>query len=176
MTDHNRLVKKTTNDLLAEREELSREIMAADGELSPEIEARLFANTQSLAEKADAIHWVVERLEAEEAFLKAQAKRLTDAARSRARQSDLIRQRIKALMLEHDAETLSGETTEFYLTRAKAKLVGEGLPEGFTKQTVTIEPDLEAIRDALEDGRQVAGYALEPNHALRNRVAVKRIT
>jgi hypothetical protein len=62
------------------------------------------------------------------------------------------------------------------LTRAKAKLVGEGLPEGFTKQTVTIEPDLEAIRDALEDGRTVPGYSLEPNHALRNRVAVKRIT
>lgn len=175
MDNDNKLPKKTTKDLMLERDELVSQLIELDGELSEELEQRFFANSSQLSSKADNLLWAIERLESEEAFLKSQAKRLTDAAKSRGNQAERIRKRIKELMLAHDSPRISGETVEFYISKSKPKLVGEGNPEGFTKQTILIEPDRDAIRDAIEDGREVEGYQLEPVFALRTRVNVKLI-
>lgn len=176
MSNDNNLPKKTTNDLLTEKEQLAQELMALDGELTQELEERLFANSAALAAKTDALQWALARLENEEEFLKAQAKKLSDAAKARGNQVDRLKTRIKDLMLSHNIERISGDMSEFYLTKAKAKLVGEGLPDGFTKQTILIEADKDLIRDAIEEGRAVDGYSLQPSHALRTRIAVKKLT
>lgn len=165
-------MSKTTSELLQEREQLASELIALDGELTAELEQKLFGNTEALKSKADALSWAIDRLDAEEIFLKQQAKQFADAAKVRANQAERIKSRIKELMLQFQLDRIQGGSVEFYLTKAKPKLIGEGLPKDYTKQTITVEADKDAIRDAIEDGQTVEGYALQPSHALRTRVSV----
>lgn len=172
MTDNNRN-SMTTQDILNERREILSAIEAAGGELTDEIESRLLANAQSLVEKADAIQWAIDRLEADEAFLKAQAKRLLDAAKVRGAQVDRIKKRVKQLMRDFGVDRIGGGVTEFVLSRSRPKLVGDGVPEGYGKTTIVVDADTDKIRDALAEGLEVPGYRLEPVEALRVNVNVK---
>lgn len=172
MTDNNRK-PVTTHDIMSERREILTAIEAAGGELTDEVEARLLANAQALVEKADAIQWAIDRLEADEAFLKAQAKRLSDAAKVRGAQVDRIKKRVKHLMREFGVDRIGGGVTEFVLSRSRPKLVGDGVPVGFEKTTIVVEADTDKIREALAEGLEVPGYHLEPVEALRINVSVK---
>lgn len=168
------VANKTTADLLREKENLFLEIANAHGELSDEFELKLLENVNAIAVKADSIQYVVKKLEAEEQFLKDQAKAYSDAAKARANTVKRIRERIKNLMIEFGETSIKGLSTEFYTTAARQGLEVDGLPDGYTMVVTETVADKDRIREALERGETIPGCRLTNGTALRTRVTVTK--
>jgi glutamate-1-semialdehyde aminotransferase len=161
--------KKTTNELLNEREELYQQIAANGGELTPEMESLMASNSQDLERKTDSIHFAIERLEADGEFFKSQAKMYQEAARARESSAKRIREMIKFAMIEHGIDRIAGDAIEYYLSPTKQALDGDGIPSGYEMIVTETVADKERIRSALESGQEVEGYRLRSSYALRSK-------
>jgi hypothetical protein len=168
-------VRKTTEDLLREHAEIFDAIQSAEGELTPELESRILMNTQMIADKADAIDYALNKLDAEEAFLKSQAKAYSDAAKSRANTADRIRKRIKELMASFGVDKLRGGTTEFSLVKGRKIIEGSGIPDGYGLIVTETIPDKERIEAELREGKSVDGWSIRDSVSLRSKVTVTEV-
>ena len=162
--------KKTTFDLLTDREEIYRKIAESGGELTVEMEEQVLSTITAIAKKADSIQYALEKLEAEEIFLKAQAKSYLDAAKGRAAAGKRLRERIKQAMVEMNQPSIIGTSVEFFLAKAAPGLFVEGLPEGWTMEVTERIADRERIKAALIAGEKIEGCELTGGVSLRTRI------
>ena len=106
--------------------------------------------------KIDGYAAVMKSLEYKEGLYRDEAKRLKNAADRYKKRRETMMARIKAAMEEMGVTEIEGEYN-------KAKIVNNGgvlplkvdgdVPESFTK--ITIEPDNDLIRKALDEGQQL---------------------
>jgi len=159
----------TTHEIAALAWGLMDDIEAADGEATPELDARLAAFAEAAADKLGALHAVHRRLQAEEAhedgYLR-RAKARRDAARSA-----LDRVAALTLRLLDAVEATTGEARAFgdgwrlsVRPSVAVEVVAEGLPwlAETRPDLVSLRPvaDKAAIRRALEAGEDVPGTVL----------------
>jgi hypothetical protein len=166
-------IKKTTSQLLIEREELYREIEKSDGELSGSLELALFTNVSALANKAEAVQYAIGRLESEAAFLKDQAEMYVTAAKVRMASVKRIKDRMKSLLVAMDGK-ITGETVEFYVAKSQPALQIDACPSEYTMQVTETVPDKERIKADLKAGKEIAGCSLVESYSLRTRIVTNK--
>lgn len=156
--------------LASEAQEISKLILDAQGELSPELEKRLDFNSTSLMAKVDSYVFIEEHLEAHAALWKRKAEACKAIYDRYNKTQEKIRDRVKFVMRETDKKELSGNLHRYVLSTLKPKLVltdPEKLPKECLMHVTTTVPDKDKIKSLLEDGIEVQGAFLEPVFSLR---------
>lgn len=125
-------------------------------------------HTQSLLmEKSDKIAYYIDILRAQSDFRKQQASRLADLAAADARRADKLLTYMTAVLSRLHPDKLKYSLPSHELTsRAvndKVEVIDEDLiPDDLMSEQVKVtrRPDLKAIKQALREGRQIAGAKL----------------
>jgi len=160
---------KSLYDLTAHFSHLMGLVSAAYGEITPEVEAELAKFDSAIAEKIDDYKFVMNKLEFESQFWTEEAK----ARQKIAKACDLIQQKMKerliAAMQTMGMDEIQGDAYRAKLTPTKGRLVIDvaKLPDDFKTPVVTMEPEKEKIRIALENFEEVPGAMLEGGVSLR---------
>lgn len=165
---------ETLYSLAIQAMELSRSLLESGGEITPEIEAALEINEQSLVAKTDSYAAVLDRLEAEEGVWRERRDSCERMLRAHEGLQERIKERIKGCMLAMGRDELTGQVERLRLSKAKSKLiVDSSLPNEFYMIKTETVPDKERIRSALEAGDKVPGAALVPSFSLRRYLTKK---
>jgi hypothetical protein len=133
-----------------------------EGELAPLWEA----HDRTVARKAEATAWVVRELEARANARRNAAKELTEAAKREEKACERIREYVLLAMREAGVPRMAGETCEWRrgknggLVPLVIDVQVAELPEAFVRTKISLEPDKDAIRAALERGDDVPGCRL----------------
>lgn len=157
-------------ELANEARELESLIMDAGGELSPEVEARLNFNSLQLQQKIDSYVYVEEHFDAMEALWKRRAESCAAIAKRFARTREQLRDRVKFVMNEMQANEIAGKFYRYKLSATSGRLVIDSeaaIPTDFKMVVTTTVPDKDRIKDALKAGFQVPGAHLEGGVQLR---------
>jgi hypothetical protein len=163
----------TLNELLDLSREIENRLIEADGLITPDIEALTNILDVSLPEKIDGYAIVIDRMEANAEWFKAQAYKYALVQKGLERASENIRTRLKEIMIQREVADLAGNTERFKLSPSKPRLlIGDEtkIPTQFLIETKTISPDKDAIRAALTKGDKVESCVLEPSFSLRRYV------
>jgi hypothetical protein len=167
---HNTLIS-----LAQEAMQLSQAILEAGGELTPEVEAALTANTQALVTKLDGYVYIQDRLEMEAAHWKTRAEQCMSVSRTYSSARERLRESVKRVMIEMDQTDLRGSEHRFKLVKSKPRLVinEAEIPAEYQMQVTTMVPDKERIREDLEMGATIPGARFEESFRLTDYVNKK---
>lgn len=160
------LEHSTTNKnliaLAAEAAEISRLIQEAEGELSPEIEAKLDVNASLLQQKADNYNFIIEHLEAQAALWKRRKDACAAQEKKFSRQVDQLWDRIKLAMKELGTTEISGKLYRYKLRKSQPRLeIDEAqVPPEFKMIIQTTVVDKEKIKQGLQAGFEIPGCKL----------------
>lgn len=156
--------------LLAEWREILAAVDESQGEISPEIESRMAIIEQNIPEKIDAYCYVMDKLEAESKFWKEKSEEAESISRKFASQGEYMKKRIKGYMAEHNLKELVGNESKFTLSKAVSSVTiydSTHIPDQFIREVVTYVPDKKHLKEALEEGLEIAGCRLDGGAALR---------
>lgn len=148
---------------------LTQSLIENNGELTPELEQGLTANSANLANKVDAYAQVIERIDLEITSWK-QQKADADAVLKRLEGAkERLRDSLKSSALALGETRLEGVYNKISVTPSKGRLVIDDavLDKAYTRIVQTVEADKYRIRQALESGESVTGASIEPGHILR---------
>lgn len=161
--------KSSLTELAAEAAEISRMILEAGGELTPEIESRLTVNTQSLLAKVDGYNYIIDEMEAQAAIWKRRKEACAAIEKRFSSNVESLWTRIKMAMKELGKTEIKGNLYRFKLSTSAGKLeLDESkLPAEFKMVVQTTVPDKEKIKAALKDGFAVPGAKLIEDGTLR---------
>jgi len=141
--------------------------MEDDGEINPTLEAWLTAKEDELQTKVEAYCSIIGEMEAMAEARKAEAKRIADLGAADARKAQRMRDVLREVFGR--LNILRMETTRYKLrlqnAGGKQRIVVdpfEPMPEQYQKTTVTVEPDLDSIRKALDAGEVLSFATLAP--------------
>ena len=125
-----------------------------------------------LPQKVDGYKAVMDKLDQEAKYFKAQADKFLTAASSLKRLHTDLKERIKIAMKELGVDELQGDDFRFKLsnTKPKLKINMEVLPAEYTIQTIDYIADKEKIEMELNEGVIIDGAELEHGHSLRTYV------
>jgi hypothetical protein len=151
-------------------------IEAADGELTPEIEARLDGFAQAFPVKVDGYCRLITNLELQAATIaeqakpfKLEAKRIEARAKPRESAAERLRFRLREAMQLHGVSKLVTDlhTVSVY---GIAPLItwsgGDKIPDGFRVETVAVD-NAAAAQWFKENGWLPEGFTVQPKHAMR---------
>lgn len=164
--------KETTFDLIVQMNNLISEIIANDGELSPELEKRLHDLVDRGNNKVDACIYFTEMAENQVEFLKEKSMMFRKKANSLQNSIDIVRDKIKLLMRHLNMAKMSGYDFVYTLTNsAKSLSIDQAnLDENYFMITTIREPDKERIRADLEKGIEIKGAKLEQGKTLKKQI------
>ncbi len=161
---------ETLPGIVAEYSLLKHQIVAAMGEITPEVEQALEITEVALRTKVDSYHYVDEMLEADAAFFKRKADAFSALAKRFSNAQDRLRGNMKLAMQTLKLKEVKGKDYRWTLKRNAPKLVIDDaslLPEECVVQTVETKPDKDKIKSLLKDGHDVPGARLEEVEALQ---------
>lgn len=156
--------------IVAEYSLLKHQIVAAMGEITPEVEQALAVTESALKTKVDAYHYVDEMLEADAAFFKRKADAFSALAKRFANAQDRLRGNMKLAMQTLQLKEVKGKDYRWVLKRSAPKLViddASALPDECVIQVVETKPDKDRIKELLKEGHIVPGARLEEVDALQ---------
>jgi hypothetical protein len=147
--------KRSLTDLIGMYQELEEQILAAGGELSPEIETALAENQEAIEAKLDGYAGMIGYLKGQADYLKREGQQYTDRARTLANAVESMRERMvfamtatgqdKVKTLAHSYSlriTESWQQREDTLTKVEfEKLVNQGLAK------LEFKLDIKALKD-----------------------------
>lgn len=148
---------------------IEREILAAGGELTPELERRFEFNLQQLSQKVDGYVFVEERLDAVAALWKRREEATRAVRKGYETAIERIRDRVKLVMTETQKTELAGKLHRYKLSTRAPKLVIEDeslIPTEMKMIIQTTTVDKQKVHSMLADGFEVPGARLEPVIAL----------
>jgi hypothetical protein len=161
MTDKEKL--RPFHQMTDELTDLFKELEAADGELTPEMEEKLAGLTKDRREKAQRIIQFAHRLEANAKLLKDEAAWLAGMAKSRLNTAAGLKTYLLNEMRYLGEKTLT--TDWFRITRQKAAKPSVALPKGFDLETLAeelvkeipkkLELDKAAVLEMLKDSGEI---------------------
>lgn len=155
-------------ELVAQANEIERQILENNGELTPELEGLFDFAEGALVEKASQYEFTLKRLKEASSSWKKEADRYAKVSKSLERIEKSIRDRMKIALLELGRREISGKNTRIVLTETAPKLVIDGdVPSNYQIQVTELVPDKERIKEHLESGIEIPGARLEGGYALR---------
>jgi hypothetical protein len=166
---------KTLPALVAEMNEIVRQILESGGELTEVLETAFDGVGQELATKCDRYAFMIERLQSEETFWKEKAEAYSKVAKSCKTLRERLNDNIKFAMLSMETKEIAGDEMRFVLSKLAPKVVlnEEKIPDAWKMVVTERVPDKDRIKAALIDGMPVEGAALEPVYSLRKYVSKK---
>jgi len=129
----------------------------AEGELTPELEAHMDEILSQGKDALDSAAWVLRRMDADEECLKAEAKRLSDRAKSIATQRENLRGRMGFVIDSTFSGNLKTEKNTLWMQSSPDTLAVELAPDADLRKIA--ETDSEFVKTS---------YALD-NTAVKNR-------
>lgn len=137
-----------------------------NGELSESTLAMLEAWEKQLTEKADSIIYASRQIDSEAEHYKEEADRLMVLCTQRKRLAQSLKERVHLAMKALGIDSIKGY---YKLTVAKnggsiplnIEVPVDKLPKEYVAEKVTLLPDQDKIRQALEAGKEVPGCALK---------------
>lgn len=170
------LAPTTLADMLAQANWIEQQLVANEGEITPELAALLTNQEVAVPAKIDATVFILKRMEAAAAMFKAEADRYLKVARGLSNSHDRLKTYVKTTMIERGINELSGEANRFAISSSAPKLIIEDvamLPDVFVTPVISREPNKDLILSELKAGRPVPGARLEPVASMRIYAAKK---
>lgn len=149
--------------------EIEKMLIESGGELTPEIEAALIVNEQSLSEKADGYHNIIERFDALGDHYSKRAAFFAQISKQCAGVVDRLKGNIKIAMSELKVDEIKGADVRFKLVTTSGKLIIEDeemVPVEFKQEVINTVIQKDALKAALQAG-EVPGAKLEKGYSLR---------
>ena len=142
------------------------------GEFDDDLEEALDLAELEVADKTDAYAHVIDHLELQAAHFKKEADVHTGIRKSIELAIDSLKRRMRISCKQFPDKQVMGHRFRFKLSRTKAKLIIDPkiLDTNYFKEEITVVPDKDAIRMALEAGVKVAGAQFEEIESLRRYV------
>lgn len=140
-----------------------------DGELTPELETALAINEAELQGKAVAYAYVIKESEGTLGTIDAEIKRLTALKKSEQNKAERLRSTIQNAMELYGINEIKTATLKINFRRSEG-VIGES--DTLANEFVTIvpeqrKPNLNAIKAAIKEGREVVGFAIEERFNLQ---------
>lgn len=166
-------MSESLRTLLIESSQLEDQLVEMAGELTPALEESLALLEIKIPEKVSRYMGLLDRLEMEGDNLYSKAKKYEMAAKALTGLRERLTSRVKQNMIDNKLKDLRGTDEAFTLSEGKKTVIITNyseLPAAYNPQTITSQPDKEAIRQALERGESVPGATLQSSFVLRRKV------
>lgn len=136
------------------------------GEINPTIDALLQELEGSIATKVENYCWLIREIEGRAAIRLLEAKRIKALATTNENMVKSLKERLKFFFEQQQIEKLECKTFKVSIANnggvqpLQVDLLPDQLPVQFQK--ITIEPDNQALRKAIEMGTEINGVRLLP--------------
>ena len=168
--------------LVSSEQNLIRSIIQAEGEITDDIANQLDFVHEALIEKIDDYDYVLQTLENEEQKFRERAKFFSSVSSRMKKTREFLKDRLKMALTQRQDHLLSGSDIIMKLTKSKNKVnlttedaeawLGKGFDDLIRKK-VSYEFDKEAIREGLENGREIPFANLEESWNLRRSASTR---
>lgn len=151
----------TLYQLTSEYQAIEDALIENGGELTPELEDLMNANTEALALKVDGYNKILRRMEGSEAALDAEIKRLTALKKTAANAQKSLKKHLKDAMEYAGLDKIEGTLCKAFLRHTTSTEVDNEtflqpyhasileLQERCPMLTIKVEPNKTAIKDAF---------------------------
>jgi hypothetical protein len=148
---------------------LADEIIANEGELSPELENRLMINQDQLEAKGKGYGYIIKDIEAEIDAIDMEIKRLSAMKKSRSNAVDKLKTSLSDAMQLFDITELKTPTLKINFRKSESVEIENValLDKDFIKVVTTETADKIAIKEAIKNGVEVTGAVLKQNYNLQ---------
>lgn len=162
-------MSETLFALVATANGIENMLLETAGEITPEIEAALAVVDVNLPAKVDSYAFVIDRLEAQEAFWKLKANELYKIASSCKTARERIKDSIKDAISALGADEIRGNEVRFKMANSRPRLVidEDALPKEYMMQIIHLEADKKRIEEDLKLGIPVEGATYQETKSLR---------
>lgn len=162
-------MKKSLYNIEQEYLEIANQL--EDGELSEELEQALAINERELQGKAIAYAYVIKEADDTVSVIDAEIKRLQGLKNTEQNKAQRLKETISNAMELYGITEIKTETLKLNFRRSEGVICTNesvGIPSEFaTVVPETIKPNLVAIKAAIKEGREVAGFEIEERYSLQ---------
>ena len=162
-------MKKSLYNIETEYLEIANQL--EDGEVTPELETALAINEAELQGKAVAYAYVIKESDDTVAAIDAEVKRLQGIKKTEQNKSKRLKGAIHVAMDLYGIQEIKTETLKLNFRRSEGVIctVEEvKLDDEFiTVVPEVLKPNLNAIKSAIKEGREVKGYEVETRYNLQ---------
>jgi hypothetical protein len=162
-------MKKSLYNIEQEYLEIANQL--EDGELSPELETALAINERELQGKAIAYAYVIKEAEDTVSIIDAEIKRLQGLKKTEQNKAQRLKDTIQNAMELYFINEIKTKTLKLNFRRSEGVICTDSsvaIPEEFaTVVPQSIKPNLNEIKKAIKEGRDVTGFEIEERFSLQ---------
>jgi hypothetical protein len=162
-------MKKSLYNIEQEYLEIANQL--EDGELSQELETALAINERELQGKAIAYAYVIKEAEDTISVIDAEIKRLQGLKKTEQNKAQRLKDTIQNAMELYGITEIKTETLKLNFRRSEGVICTDSsvaIPEEFaTVVPQSIKPNLNEIKKAIKEGRDVTGFEIEERYSLQ---------
>jgi hypothetical protein len=137
------------------------------GELTTEIEQQLQINEEQLKEKAINYGYVIRSFEYDNDVIDAEIKRLKQLKEQKENAIDKLKNAVSDAMQLYGIEKIDSPTLKLSFRKSESIEVSENIDKKYLIEKTTLQPDKQAIKKAIKDGKQVEGAVLVTNYNIQ---------
>lgn len=137
------------------------------GELTPEIEQQLQINEEQLKEKAINYGYVIRSFEYDNDVIDAEIKRLKQLKEQKENAIDKLKNAVSDAMQLYGIEKIDSPTLKISFRKSESIEVSDNLDKKYFIEKTTLQPDKNAIKQAIKDGQQIQGAVLVINYNIQ---------
>lgn len=149
--------------LVNEAAEIENRIIESNGELTPEIEALLYLNTNELSQKVDNYVGLMKKMELTASYYKDKAQFFLKLANTFDKVHDSCCERMLQALKTLGTDEIKGHDYKFKIYKSPPKLIiddKEAIPEQYLIINTNVDIDKDALKSQLKNGA-VSGAHLE---------------
>ena len=163
-------MKKSLYNIETEYLEIANQL--EDGEVTPELETALAINEAELQGKAVAYAYVIKESDDTVAAIDAEVKRLQGIKKTEQNKSKRLKGAIHVAMDLYGIQEIKTETLKLNFRRSEGVICTVEETVALAAEFVTVvpevlKPNLNAIKSAIKEGREVKGYEVETRYNLQ---------
>ena len=137
------------------------------GELTPEIEQQLQINEEQLKEKAINYGYVIRSFEYDNDVIDAEIKRLKQLKEQKENAIDKLKNAVSDAIQLYGIEKIDSPTLKLSFRKSESIEVSDNLDKKYLIEKITMQPDKQAIKKDIKDGKQVEGALLVTNYNIQ---------
>lgn len=137
------------------------------GELTPEIEKQLQINEEQLKEKAINYGYVIRSFEYDNDVIDAEIKRLKQLKEQKENAIDKLKNAVSDAMQLYGIEKIDSPILKLSFRKSESIEVSDNLDKKYLIEKITIQPDKNAIKQAIKQGEKVEGAVLVTNYNIQ---------
>lgn len=162
-------MKTSIYNITSEYQLLINQIIEAEGEITPEIEALLTINKEQLQEKGINYAYVIKQFDANCDVIDNEIKRLTAMKKAQNNLSERLKNTISSAMQLFEVEEIKTPLIKLNFRNSESvEITNEAqLAEKFLVVKTVVTPDKKAIKEAIKSGEFVEGATISYNRNLQ---------